>query len=360
MARAAQAVINLAAIEHNFKLAQSLAPTAKAMAIVKADAYGHGAVAVAKKLEGTADAFGVACIEEAVELREAGIKAPVLLLEGFFSADELPLIAEMGFWTALHSVHQVEMIRDAKLAKPIHVWPKIDSGMHRLGLNAQEAVEVYHQLSAMACVEKIVMMSHMACADELDNPMSQQQIAFFDSAVSGLGVEHSLANSPSILSLENARRDWMRCGLMIYGATPFPQAHPVADKLKPAMSFTTEVIAIREVPEGECVGYAASFKCDKVRKIGTIAIGYADGYDRHIGNGSPILVNGQRTIVAGRVSMDMVTVDLTDIEGAQLGSLVELWGENLSVCEVAEAASTIPYTLFTGVSKRVPRKYINR
>lgn len=358
MARAAQAVINLSAIENNFNLAKSLAAGSKAIAIIKADAYGHGAVAVAKKLQGNADAFGVACIEEAIELRESGVSAPILLLEGFFSADELPVIAEQNFWTALHSVHQVEMIKNATLCQPINVWPKVDSGMHRLGLNAEEVVEVYQQLNEMDNVADIVLMSHMACADELDNDMSEQQIAFFDKAIASIDAPHSLANSPSILSLPQAHRDWIRSGLMMYGASPFTVPQEFADQLQPAMTFTTEVIAIREVPVNETVGYAASFKCDKPRKIGTVAIGYADGYDRHIGNGSPILVAGQRTQVAGRISMDMVTVDLTDVENVEVGSLVELWGENLPVAEVAEAASTIPYTLFTGVSKRVPRRYV--
>lgn len=357
MARAAKATINLSAIEHNFKLAKSLASGSKAIAIIKADAYGHGAVPVAKKLESEADAFGVACIEEALELRAGGITKPVLLLEGFFSPDELPVIAENNFWTALHSEFQVDQIRQAQLPCAINVWPKIDSGMHRLGLPLSSAKSIYQELSQMDNVADIVFMSHMACADELDNDMSARQLACFDEAVAGIDADHSFANSPSILSNVNSHRQWIRAGLMMYGASPFEVPQEFAEQLRPAMSFTTEVIALREVPVNETVGYAASFVCDKPRMIATIAIGYADGYDRHIGNGSPIIVAGQAAKIAGRVSMDMVTADVTGLKDVKVGSTVELWGEHLNVCEVANAAATIPYTLFTGVTKRVPREY---
>ncbi|EPJ44662.1 MAG: alanine racemase [Osedax symbiont Rs1] len=359
MSRAAQAVIDLSAIEHNFKLAKSLATAAKAIAIVKADAYGHGAVPVAKRLEPLASAFGVACIEEALELREAGIKAPILLLEGFFTADELPIIAGNNFWTALHSEFQVKVIQEAKLSQPINVWPKLDSGMHRLGLTPVELTSVYQQLQASDNVADIVLMSHMACADELDNQMTKKQLAFFDAAVKGLNSEHSIANSAAILALENTHRQWVRSGLMLYGASPFAVPQDWAEQLKPAMNFTTQVIAVKDVVAYETVGYAASFVCRSKRRIATIAIGYADGYDRHIVNGSPIMVAGQKASIAGRVSMDMVTVDVTGLANVVVGSEVELWGDNLAVEEVAKAADTIAYTLFTGVTKRVPRIYVN-
>ncbi|NQZ32872.1 MAG: alanine racemase [Oceanospirillaceae bacterium] len=360
MARAAQAIIDLSAIEYNFKLAKSQAKNAKAMAVIKADAYGHGAVAVANKLAPWVDAFGVACIEEALELREAGVSNPVLLLEGFFSADELPIIAENNFWTALHSTYQLDWLKNASLSQPINIWLKMDSGMHRLGLNSREFIDAYHQLQDMDNVAEIVLMTHMACADDLNSEMSTAQITLFDQACAGLNAEQSLANSPSILSNQASHRQWLRVGLMMYGASPFDVAHPIADKLKPAMHFTTQVIALRSVSNSEAVGYAASFVCETPKMIATIAIGYADGYDRHIVNDSPIMVAGQRAMIAGRISMDMVTVDVTGLKGVKIGSDVELWGDALKVTEVAKAASTIPYTLFTGVTKRVPRKYVNR
>jgi alanine racemase len=314
---------------------------------------------VTKRLEPIADAFGVACIEEALEIRNSGVKTPILLLEGFFSADELPIISENNFWCALHSVFQVDLIRQAELSVPINVWPKVDSGMHRLGLTADEAVEVYQQLKTLDNVADIVLMSHMACADELDSSMSTQQIAFFDAVAKDMNVEHSLANSPSILSNPDSHRQWIRSGLMMYGASPFGCPQEFADQLKPAMCFSTQVIALKNVADNGAVGYAASYVCEGVRSIATIAIGYADGYDRHIGNGSPIIVAGQRAFIAGRVSMDMVTVDVTGLQDVRIGSEVELWGSQLNVNEVAQCATTIPYTLFTGVTKRVPRKYIN-
>lgn len=359
MARAAQAIIDLSAIEYNFTLAKSQAENAKAMAIIKADAYGHGAVPVAKKLASCVDAFGVACIEEAMELRAAGVSNSILLLEGFFSADELPVIAENNFWTALHSTYQLEWIQNAELSQPINIWLKMDSGMHRLGFDSQDFIEAYHQLKEMENVAEIVLMSHMACADDLDNDMSAAQIALFDQVSTGLSAEHSLANSPSILSNPASYRQWLRVGLMMYGASPFEVAHPIADKLKPAMSFTTKIIALREVSNSEAVGYAASYVCETPKVIATIAIGYADGYDRHIVNGSPVIVAGQLAKIAGRISMDMVTVDVTGLSDVKIGSNVELWGDALAVNEVAKAASTIPYTLFTGVTKRVPRVYLN-
>ncbi len=359
MGRAARAIIDLSAIEYNFELAKSLATKAQAMAIIKADAYGHGAVQVAQRLEPTASAFGVACIEEALELREAGIETPILLLEGFFTPDELPIIAENNFWTAVHSVFQVEQIKQATLSKPLNVWPKLDSGMHRLGLNCQEIVDVFDQLSNSENVDNIVLMSHMACADELDNKMSKDQIAFFDLAVKGLKVEHSLANSASILAITASHRQWVRSGLMLYGASPFDVPQQFATQLKPAMSFKTEVIALRQVAKNQTVGYGASFECQTSSTIATVAIGYADGYDRHIGSGAPVIVAGQRAKIAGRVSMDMVTVDVSALANVRIGSEVELWGNILPIAEIAKAADTIAYTLFTGITKRVPRIYVN-
>ena len=231
--------------------------------------------------------------------------------------------------------------------------------MHRLGLTDDEAIEVYQQLKTLDNVADIVLMSHMACADELDSSMSTQQIAFFDAVAKDMDVEHSLANSPSILSNPDSHRQWIRSGLMMYGASPFDCPQEFADQLKPAMRFSTQVIALKNVADNGTVGYAASYVCEGIRSIATIAIGYADGYDRHIGNGSPIIVAGQRALIAGRVSMDMVTVDVTGLQDVSIGSEVELWGTQLNVNEVAQCAATIPYTLFTGVTKRVPRKYIN-
>lgn len=357
MGRAAKALIDLAAIRTNYLYAKSLAGGARAVAVIKADAYGHGAARVAQAIEPGVDAFGVACIEEALELRAGGIQKPVLLLEGFFSPDELPIIAEKNFWIAIHSREQIAQLSAAELPAPVTIWLKMDSGMHRLGLAAQHYRQAYQQLRALAQVKEIVLMSHLACADELNSPHAQAQIDCFDYTTAGLQAPHSLANSPATLGWEGLHRQWIRPGLMLYGASPFAKAHPAASALLPAMSLVSEVIAVRDLAPGEAVGYAASFVCQRPMRVGTVAMGYGDGYSRHGGTGTPVLVAGCRTQVIGRVSMDMCSVDLTHIPAAGLGSPVEFWGTGLSINEVASHCETIPYTLLTGVTRRVVRVY---
>ncbi|MFQ3230784.1 MAG: alanine racemase [Reinekea sp.] len=359
MARAATATIDLAAFRENYRLAKSLAPTQQAVAIIKADAYGHGAVKMAFALEPDADAFGVACIEEALELREAGINKPILLLEGFFTKDELPIISENNFWCAVHSVEQIDSIAQAHLSKPMTVWLKMDSGMHRLGIMPNDYHEAYERLNNLEQVADIVLMSHFANADSLNCPITKKQINCFDEFSQTLKAPVSIANSAALLGHDNTRRNFQRPGIMLYGATPFSNPHPLADKLKPVMTLTSEIIAIREVPAGEGVGYSHRHICNQPTLVGTVAMGYADGYPRHAVDGTPIIVNGQRTAIIGRVSMDMLTVDLTQIEGVAVGSKVELWGNELAAAEVASYCDTIPYTLFTGITRRVHKKYIN-
>ncbi len=357
MGRAARASVDLAAIRHNYRLARSLAPDARAAAIVKANAYGHGAVVVARALAPEADAFGVACIEEAVELRDAGIEQPIVLLEGFFEADELEYIARNNIWTAVHSQHQINALAASTLPNPINVWLKMDSGMHRLGIPPGDYQAAYAQLRSLAQVADITLMSHFACADDLDGSSTLRQIAQFDQAVEGIDAPHSLANSPATLAWAQARRDWLRPGLMLYGVTPFDVAHREAARLQQAMTLTTEIIAIHELQVGDAVGYGASFVCQRPSRIATIAMGYGDGYPRHAVSGTPVVVNGQRTVTAGRVSMDMMTIDITDIPTASIGDRVELWGSQLSVAEVAAYCDTIPYTLLTCLTRRVAIDY---
>ncbi|WP_286239443.1 alanine racemase [Neptuniibacter halophilus] len=358
MARAATATINLSAIRHNYELAKSMAPEQRALAIIKADAYGHGAVRVAEALSDIADGFGVACIEEAVELREAGVTLPILLLEGFFSADELEYISENQLWCTVHSWEQIEALQTASLKQPIKIWLKMDSGMHRVGIQPADYKDAYSRLSEMDQVSDIVMMSHFSSADEPEKPVTDTQIATFNQATEGLDSPVSLANSAGTMEHNGARREFQRPGIMLYGATPFMTSHPVADKLQPAMTLSSEVIAVRELEAGEPVGYGCTFVCDKPSRVGTVAMGYADGYPRHAKTGTPVLVNGQMSRIIGRVSMDMLAVDLTDIDDAKVGSPVEFWGENLLASDVAVHCDTIPYTLFTGITRRVHKKYI--
>jgi len=353
--RPARALIDLQALRHNYQLAREVTG-AKALAVIKADAYGHGAVRCAQALEAEADGFAVACIEEALELRAAGIRAPILLLEGFFEADELPLIVEHDFWCVVHSLWQLDAIEQATLAKPIQVWLKLDTGMHRVGLHPSEYKSAYQRLQASGKVAKIVLMSHFARADELDSLRSVEQVAVFLAARDDLSAEVSLRNSPAILGWPSVPSDWVRPGLMLYGATPFEQDHPLAARLQPVMTVESKVICVRELPAGEPVGYGAKFITPKPMRIGVVAMGYADGYPRHAPTGTPVLVAGQRSQLLGRVSMDMLCIDLTDVPDAGLGSTVELWGKNILASELAEKAETIPYQIFCNL-KRVPRLY---
>ncbi|MAD46327.1 MAG: alanine racemase [Oceanospirillaceae bacterium] len=357
MARATTVTINLDNILHNYRLAKSLAPEQKAVAVVKANAYGHGAVPVAKKLEAEADAFAVACIEEAIELRVAGIKKPVLLLEGFFSADELTTISEQNFWSGIHNRQQLDALKNASLNKPITVLLKMDSGMHRLGFAPQEYTAVFNELKALPQVKDVIMMSHFTSADDMASPMTNKQIEVFDAATRGLDADISIANSAATLMHPDARRNWQRPGIMLYGSSPFENNEAIDRQLKPAMTLTSEVIAIHDLQPGDAIGYSGTWVCEKPTRVGTVAVGYADGYPRQAVNGTPVLVNGQRTKLIGRVSMDMLTVDLTDID-ADLGSEVELWGENLLANEVAPCCGTISYTLFSCITGRVHRKVI--
>lgn len=353
--RPAQALIDLAALRHNYQLARQCSG-GKALAVVKADAYGHGAVICAQALQAEADGFAVACIEEALELRSAGITQPILLLEGFFEASELALIDQHQLWCVVHSLWQLDAIEQARLNRPLQVWLKLDSGMHRVGLFPEQYQAAYQRLQASGKVDKIVLMSHFARADELDCARTEEQLAVFNTAREGLQAEVSLRNSPAILGWPQVPSDWVRPGIMLYGATPFEQAQVLAAQLKPVMTLQSKIISVRELPVGEPVGYAARFVAERPTRVGVVAMGYADGYPRHAPTGTPVAVDGQLTRIIGRVSMDMLTVDLTDLPQAGLGSRVELWGAQVLASDVAAQAQTIPYQIFCNL-RRVPRLY---
>ncbi|QZX83296.1 alanine racemase [Metapseudomonas otitidis] len=350
--RPARALIDLEALRHNYRLARE-ASGARALAVVKADAYGHGAVRCARALEAEADGFAVACIEEALALREAGIRAPILLLEGFFEADELPLIEQHDFWCVLHAPWQLDAVERATLARPLTFWLKMDSGMHRVGFHPAEFRDAHQRLLASGKAAKVVLMSHFARADELDSDSCAQQVGVFQQARAGIEAEVSLRNSPALLGWPQVPSDWVRPGIMLYGATPFEQAHPLADRLKPVMTLESKVISVRELPAGQPVGYGARFVTERPTRVGVVAMGYADGYPRHAPTGTPVAIDGQPSRLIGRVSMDMLTVDLTDLPQVGLGSRVELWGNQVSAAEVAMHAGTIPYQIFCNL-RRVP------
>ena len=356
MARPNQARLDLGALRHNLGIARELAPHSNVMAVVKANGYGHGAVTVARELETLADALAVACIEEALELREAGIRAPILLLQGVFEARELGTASELGFWITIDNDWQLRWLEEALLPRSLQCWLKIDTGMHRLGVQPEQAGAAYQRLKHCDnALDDLVLYTHFTAADELDNNLTQRQLDVFDRACRDLPALRSAANSPGLLGWPGSHHDWVRPGYMLYGNSPFHTSHPVADRLQPVMTLSSAIISLRDVATGETVGYGATWTAQRPSRIATVTIGYGDGYPRLAANGTPVLVNGRRAPLAGRVSMDMITVDVTDLPGAAIGDEVVLWGKGLPVGEVAHHAGTIGYELTTRMPARTPR-----
>tara|TARA_R110002110_G_scaffold406421_1_gene626449 strand:+ start:276855 stop:277937 length:1083 start_codon:yes stop_codon:yes gene_type:complete len=356
MARPTQARLNLHALHHNVQVARKLAPDSRLMAVVKANGYGHGAVTVAQALEPLADALAVASIEEAVELREAGINAPILLLEGVFEPAELALADALKLWVTIDNEQQLQWLERARLEAPLNCWLKVDTGMHRLGVSPQQTRPVHQRLlDSTNSTAHPVIYTHFASADELDSPQTPDQIRRFDDVCSTLPALRSAANSPGVLAWPQAHYDWIRPGYMLYGNSPFPCPHAAADSLRPTMTLVSAVISLRDVRAGETVGYGATWQAQRDSRIATVTIGYGDGYPRLAANGTPVLVRGQRATLAGRVSMDMITVDVTDIPDTAIGDEVILWGDNLPIGEVARHAQTIGYELSTRMPPRTPR-----
>ena len=356
--------IHLGNIRHNFRYARALAPGAKAMAVLKANAYGHGAVHVARTLAPEADAFAVARLHEAVELREAGLQTPILLLEGPVSRDEMAEALARSFWMVIAGPEQLAWFLAADHAAPTRVWLKFDSGMHRLGWDAPGLRNVYETLRAHPSVDGLVLMTHFARADEWQDPATQAQIDRFRAATQGLDAPHSLANSAGILAWPQAHGDWIRPGILLYGANPLtPDEHgrvPTHD-LHPGMTLESRLIARRTLPADEPIGYGGRFVAKQETLMGVVALGYADGYPRAAEDGAPLVVrvgvDGCPARIIGRVSMDMITVDLSQAPNAQVGSRVELWGEQVDANQVARHCGTIAYELFTRITARCERIY---
>ncbi len=360
MGRPTRAIIDREALRKNYRTAVQLSGRGKAMPIVKANAYGHGAIEVARTLESLAPAFGVACIEEALELREAGILLPILLLEGFFSDEELALAGHQNFWLMIQNQEQLETLSKAQLEEPVTCWLKIDTGMHRLGFQPEDAGDAYDSLDSCSQVKDgIVLATHFASADDLDSDFTRDQLNRFESCSKGIPGPRSLANSPALLGWPQTRADWNRPGFMLYGQSPFDCPQDSADLLLPVMTFRSEVMAIRHIQPGESVGYANTWTAERPSRIATIPVGYGDGYPRHAANSTPVLINGHRAQLVGRVSMDMITVDVTELGPVNIGDEVILWGDGLSANEVAANADTIGYEIMTRTHNRVPREYVN-
>jgi alanine racemase len=348
------AAIDSSALRHNLNVVRQWAPKARVMAVIKANAYGHGLVAVARALE-SADAFAVARVDEGLTLRAAGIKTPTVLLEGVFDREQLDAAAAAGFQLVVHVPEQIELLRTAAAGTSFKVWLKFDSGMNRLGFKGEAFGAAHAALSDLGAVQSPVnLFTHLASADAPDDSTTADQLARFDAATRFLPGERSIANSAGMLSFSEAQADWVRPGLLLYGVSPIEGAIGADYGLKPVMTLQAQVIALKDLAVGERVGYGGRWTASRPTRLAVAAVGYGDGYPRSLGAGAPVLVNGERAGLAGRVSMDMIGIDVTGLRRAPvLGDPVVLWGEGLPVEEIAVWADTIPYELLCGISQRV-------
>ena len=358
MARPTSATIHTNALRHNLSQVRGRAPSSRVMAVVKADGYGHGLERVARALSG-ADAFGVAALSDAERLRAAGLSQPVVLLSGFNDADDLPQLRRLNVETVVHHATQLEMLEQAAPGDPIRCWLKIDTGMHRLGFAPDDVRDAYARLQAMPSADDdIVLMNHFASSDEFigsasNGQQTREQLRVFAEATAGLAGARSLANSAAVLGWPAAHFDWVRPGGALYGISVVEGTTGADFGLRPAMTLATRLIAVNRIARGERIGYSATWQCPEDMPVGVAAIGYGDGYPRHVPAGTPVLVNGAPAPIIGRVSMDLMTIDLRSQPGARPGDPVVLWGEHLPVEAIAAAAGTIGYEPVCSITRRV-------
>jgi len=348
--------IDIDALQHNLHLVKRDVPNSKIIAMVKRDAYGHGMVKIAQGLESDIDAFGVVFLQEALHLHNAGIKKPILILSGFLDKEELLAIDKYNFYCSVHNFAQIELLEATKLVKPLHVWLKIDTGMHRLGFGPEQVQEAYQRLMQIDAVQKpLKLMTHFAEADILQSNKTIQQMECLQTLIKELNLEgeRCTANSSAILKWPITHADWARPGITLYGATPFPTGTGLDLGLKPVMTLTSRVVAIHDLKKGEKIGYGGTFTCPEDMRTGIVAIGYGDGYPRNTKTGAPVLVNGVRTQLIGRVAMDMICVDLRPAPNTKIGDNVVLWGKGLPAEEVAVFTGESVYELFSRLTSRV-------
>lgn len=355
MPRATVAKIDLDALRRNYRKAADMAGDAKAMAVIKADGYGHGIRDVARALQGHAPKFAVACIEEALAIRAAGVTTPVALLQGPHSEQDMATSVRENFEPVIHSEHQLHWLRDAKAVPAL--WIKVNTGMNRLGFSPEQLADVMSGLSAAGLQHKVTgFVTHFACADdaESDNTATQTE-CFVEATGAWPDLARSVANSAAHFLEGQALFEWTRPGIMLYGGSPMIAKLGPELGLEPVMTLEAELTSVRTIKAGESVGYGGTFTASAPTPMGIVAIGYGDGYPRHAGTDTPAWVKGRRIRLIGRVSMDMLAVDLSAAQDAQPGDRVELWGPHVSVDEIAQHAGTIGYELLTGVTARVPR-----
>jgi alanine racemase len=352
VSRPIRATISAPALRHNYALAKRLAARSKVLAVVKANAYGHGLERAARALGKDADGFGIVELEGAVKLRELGCAQPILLLEGFFEAAELPVFAANRLAATVHCDEQLRMLEAAPPPAPLDVYLKINTGMNRLGFPVAKARAAFERLAACRAVKSITLMTHFATSELADGVNAAMRR--FDDATRGIGRPKSLANSAAIFAHPETHADVARLGIALYGATPFADRTAGQMGVRPVMTFSSGLIAIQELEPGEGVGYGQNFVSERRMRIGVVACGYADGYPRLAPSGTPVMVDGVITRTAGRVSMDMITVDLTPVPQARVGSAVVLWGDGVPIDDVANAAGTVGYELMCALAPRVP------
>jgi len=349
--RPIKALISSAALRHNLGVVRSFAPHARVFAVIKANAYGHGLLRAARAFE-SADGLALLEIEAAVRLRESGYGRRLALLEGLFETTELAVAAQHDLTIVVHSEEQLRMLDAAPAGTRLDVMLKINTGMNRLGFEVREAIAARDSLIRHRAVKQLTLMTHFATADDARGVAWQMET--FETVAARQTLERSVANSAAILRYPHTHGDWVRPGIMLYGGTPFADTPAAALGLLPAMTLASEIISVQEVQPGERIGYSGTYEAAKPIRVGTIACGYADGYPRHAPTGTPVLVDGVRTRTLGRVSMDMLTVDLSGIPAARVGTPAVLWGEGLPADEVAFAAGTVSYELMCALAPRVP------
>lgn len=350
MSRPFKVALDLAALRHNVKRIRDIAPQSKILAMVKANAYGHGLTSIAKTLTNV-EGFGVSCSEEALYLRQAGLTQRIVLMEGLFSKDEIPLLTDYELDTVIHDRHQLNLLSEQPLSHSINVWLKIDTGMNRLGFSPQDFPAVLQKLDHCPWLKIMCVMTHFSSANKSEDTTTQCQIKCFEQTIKKYTFPTSLANSAAILAYPKAHADWVRPGLMLYGVSPFADSSAAQFSLKPVMTLKSEIISIHHVESGDRVGYGGTWIAPKPLHIGIVAIGYGDGYPHHAENGTPILVNGKLCELIGQVSMDMLAVNLSCQLDAQIGDPVVLWGAGLPIEQVAESTSSFRFELLCGINR---------
>ena len=351
MRRSARIITHPEALQHNLNRAKQLAPNSKLLAVIKANAYGHGSADTAGILYEIADEFAVSCVPEAVVLRDSSIDKPIVILQGFQDDRDLRIAEQLKLRLTVHDDNQLRLLDNYSSSSSYRfdLNIKIDSGMHRLGFQPDRTESLYKKLTAHSQVnpDSLILMTHLSSADELDNDCTNKQLNVFHKTCGIIKAQKSIANSAGVLGWKDSHVDWVRPGIMLYGSSPFANKTRDELDLKAAMTFEAPVISVHSLKKGDCIGYAASWSCRKDMRVAVIACGYADGYPRHAGSGTPVWLNGQETQLLGRVSMDMIVVDADNYKDnpVRVGDTAELWGNNVSADRVATASETIAYEI---------------